>query len=209
LDLFCGAGGASVGYVRAGFEVVGVDIRLQPHYPYDFVRGDALAVDLEGFDAIHASPPYQAYSRATAWRGDRDSHPRLIAATRRRLEDAGVPYVIENVQEARYALLAPLKLCGSQFGLPVRSHRYFEIVPELFELTPPCHHQRDDAIRDHGDEQTEASFRDAIGCHWMTVHEAREAIPPAFTQWIGARLLDIVNPRPARAIQDVPTGGLL
>jgi hypothetical protein len=84
-------------------------------------------------------------------------------------------------------------LCGSQFGLAVRSHRYFEVSPPVFDLMPPCHHRRGDASRDHGAKQTEAAFRDALGCDWMTVHEARQAIPPAYTEWIGARLLDAIG----------------
>jgi DNA (cytosine-5)-methyltransferase 1 len=148
--------------------------------------GDWLA---EGFQAIHASPPCQAWSRATAWAGDRAMHPRLIVPTRAFLRETGLPYVIENVQEARHDLIEPVRLCGTQFGLPVQSHRYFEIWPRQFALMPPCHHRRDDASRDHGAKQTEAVFRDALGCRWMTVHEAREAIPPAYTEFIGHQLM--------------------
>ena len=193
LDLFCGAGGAAMGYHRAGFDVVGVDNNPQPNYPFELIQTDAFDfLDCWGFgyDAIHASPPCQAWSRATAWIGDRASHPKLIDPVRRVLQEIGLPYVIENVQEARHDLEHPIRLCGSQFGLPVQSHRYFEIVPAPFALMPPCHHQTSDASRDHGAKQTEARFRDALGCEWMTVHEARQAIPPAYTEWIGARLLE-------------------
>lgn len=205
LDLFCGAGGAAVGYHRAGFDVVGVDIRAQPNYPSEVVQDDALDYMhwliagsggpywIRDFDAIHASPPCQAWSRATAWGGDRSKHPKLIAPVRDLLLQTGLPYVIENVQEARGDLRDPLRLCGSQFGLQVRSHRYFEIHPPVFTLMPPCHHQRTDASRDHGARQTESAFRDAMNCEWMTVHEAREAIPPAYTELIGHQLLQHVR----------------
>lgn len=192
LDLFCGAGGASVGYARAGFEVVGIDHEPQPRFPFRFIQADALAppLDLWEFDLIHASPPCQAYSRATAWRGDRNSHPDLIATTRRMLESSGAPYVIENVQEARFHLDHPVMLCGSHFGLKVRRHRYFE-VPSLSLLTvpPPCEHRPGDIPFDHGGTRPESEYRDAMGCEWMTVTESREAIPPAYTEWIGRRLL--------------------
>jgi DNA (cytosine-5)-methyltransferase 1 len=191
LDLFCGAGGAAVGYQRAGFDIVGVDIRPQPRYPFEFVQADAMSFPLDGFAAVHASPPCQAWSAVTAWRGDRSKHPKLIAATRARL--TGHLYVIENVQDARHDLRDPIRLCGSQFGLPVRSHRYFEINPVPFTLMPPCHHQPGDASRDHGAKQTESAFRRAIGCEWMTVREARQAIRPAYTEWVGHQLLEAMS----------------
>jgi DNA (cytosine-5)-methyltransferase 1 len=193
LDLFCGAGGAAMGYHRAGFDVTGVDVESQPHFPFHFIQADALAWPLEGYHAIHASPPCQAWSRATAWSGDRSSHPKLIAPVRERLRASGLPYVIENVQEARHDLRSPIRLCGSQFGIAVQSHRWFEIRPEPFRLMPPCHHRATDASRDHGAKQTESEFRGALGCDWMSVQEARQAIPPAYTEWIGAQLLEVLQ----------------
>jgi site-specific DNA-cytosine methylase len=133
LDLFCGAGGAAMGYSRAGFEVVGVDIEPQPNYPFEFVQGDALEV-LWGhgywgvpadFDAIHASPPCQHYANVTRWRGDQADHPDLIAPVRDLLEQTGLPYVIENVRTAE--LRSCFLLCGSHFLLPIRRHRYFVV----------------------------------------------------------------------------------
>lgn len=194
LDLFSGAGGAARGYQLAGFHVTGVDIKPQPRYAGDvFIQGDAMTFPLDGFDAIHASPPCQAWSRATAWTGDRASHPKLIDPVRARLRAAGVPYVIENVQEARRDLENPLRLCGSQFGIPVQSHRFFEISPPIFELMRPCVHRKTDASRDHGAKQSEAEFRDALRCEWMTVLEARQAIPPAYTSFIGKHLLAAIE----------------
>lgn len=188
LDLFCGAGGAAVGYHRAGFDVVGVDIKPQPHYPFTFIQGDALAppVDLSAFDVIHASPPCQAYTRATAWRGRWESHPDLLPAIRRKLRETSLPFVIENVREAK--LHASLMLCGSMFGVRVQRHRYFESNVPMSGLLPRCDHAGTIPF-DHGGTWPESMFRDAVG-PWMTVHEAREAIPPAYTQFIGEQLLE-------------------
>ena len=197
LDTFCGAGGCTKGYQRAGFYVVGVDIEPQPYYCGDeFYQGDAIEyIKAHGheFDVIHASPPCQAYSRATAWRGDRETHPDLIGVTRTALLGTGIPYVIENVQEARSLLVKPVMLCGSHFGLPVRRHRYFEIPILGLLLTPCCQHRATDYSHDHGKKQTETQYRDAMQCQWMTVQEARQAIPPAYTEWLGKQLLEVLN----------------
>jgi hypothetical protein len=187
LDLFCCAGGAGMGYHRAGFEVVGVDHTPQPRYPFEFHRADALEYLAEHgheFAAVHASPPCQAYSRATAWRGDRSAHPDLISPTRDVLTSLGLPYVIENVQEARRQLRFPVMLCGSMFGLRVQRHRYFECPWMPLTLLPGCKHSPDDYSFDHGAKQPESVYRDALGCKWMTVLEARQAIPPAFTEFL-------------------------
>jgi DNA (cytosine-5)-methyltransferase 1 len=192
LDLYCGAGGAAMGYHRAGFEVVGLDIRPQPHFPFPFVQGDALRppLDLRDFDVIHASPPCQRYSRATAWRGRRSDHPDLLAATRKLLVASGRPYVIESVQEARRLLHFSILLCGSMFGLRVQRHRYFEVPCLPLLLLPDCRHRRDDHSFDHGGKQPESVYRDALGCDWMTVQEARQTIPPAYTEFLGAALME-------------------
>jgi DNA (cytosine-5)-methyltransferase 1 len=145
LDLFCGAGGAAMGYHRAGFDVVGVDLAHQPRFPFEFHQADALTFPLDGFDAIHASPPCQAWStmRRGLWK-DRE-HPELIEPIRARLLAAGVPYVIENVANARRLLVNPVFLCGTMFGLgtsdgnQLRRHRYFECSFGL-ALAPPCVH---------------------------------------------------------------------
>ncbi len=192
LDLFAGAGGSARGYQMAGFHVTGVDHRPMLRYAGDeFVQGDALEyLERHGqeFAVIHASPPCQAYSRSTAWRGNRSSHPDLIALTRTLLQATGRPYVIENVQEARHLLRVPILLCGTQFGLPVRRHRYFEVPSLPLVLVPDCQHRRADYSHDHGAKQTERQYADAMGCNWMTVHEARQAIPPVYTRWIGRHL---------------------
>jgi DNA (cytosine-5)-methyltransferase 1 len=195
LDLFCGAGGCSVGYARAGFEVVGVDIKPQPHYPFEFIHDDALEQGFVGFDAVHASPPCQAYSSLRAL-GKQDGKERhyLIEPTRERLRDSGLPYVIENVVGA--PLRSPMRLCGSSFGLKVQRHRLFEC--SFFALAPPCNHC-DESIGVYGDHpqvskgmNRATSLReaqDAMGIDWMTWPEICEAIPPDYTQWIGEHLL--------------------
>jgi len=142
LDLFCGAGGAAVGYHRAGFdEIVGVDIKPQPRYPFTFVLADAMTYPLEGFDAIHASPPCQGESimRNLPWLRDKE-YPMLIIPTRQRLMESGVPWVIENVQHARRSRKKPhgmqaAFLCGQMFGLPIYRHRLFEA--SFLWLQPP------------------------------------------------------------------------
>ena len=215
LDLFCGAGGAAVGYHRAGFDVVGVDIVDQPRYPFTFVQGDALeclaiglpGVDPSKFDAIHASPPCQAYSTTASLHGN--EYPRLIDATRELLLATGLPFVIENVAGARADMREPITLCGSSFGLGVRRHRLFECHGFEVGLVPPCDHgsqpepvdvtgtggprpgQRlDGAGGNSRKPRNLAHAREAMGIDWMTRPELSEAIPPAYTAFIGAQLID-------------------
>jgi hypothetical protein len=195
LDLYCGAGGCSKGYADAGFEVVGVDIEPQPRYPFEFVQADVVesGLDLvERFkpDVIAASPPCQHDADVTAWRGNRADHPDLILPTKVILEASTLPYVVENVRGAvRNGKLRPdVMLCGSMFGLRVRRHRYFETTFPLL-LSPSCRHRPDDFAFDHGAKQPESVYRDAMGCDWMTVAESREAIPPAYTAYIGEALV--------------------
>lgn len=198
LDLFCGAGGAAVGYYRAGFtEIVGVDICPQPRYPFQFVRADALhpPLRLADFDAIHASPPCQAYIRSGTVAKAR--RPRLIEPVRAMLQDSGRPYVIENVPGA--PLVAPLVLCGSMFGLAVRRHRLFE-APSVFALVTTCDHSRPITGvygNAHGKRgawrgmlaSDAATWGTAMGIDWMTPRELTQSIPPAYTEFIGRQLL--------------------
>lgn len=235
LDLFCGAGGAAVGYHRAGFEVVGVDLNPQPNFPFDFIAGDALLTlttmiedgRLATFDAIHASPPCQAYSVATkAWNGrmKRALHPDLVAPVRDALERTGLPFVIENVEGA--PLRDPVKLCAStldELAVPgtdgvsaLRRHRLFEVNFPLEGL--PCAHARQTPrfpptrSDRHGLASVVSVFgagggraknfelwKAAMGIDWMTKREIAEAIPPAYTEWIGAQLLAHIERLPSKA----------
>lgn len=194
LDLFCCAGGASVGYHRAGFEVVGVDIDPQPHYPFEFHQADALTFPIDDFDAVHASPPCQAYTIAQRLRGN--EHPDLVAPVRHRLRGSGLPWVIENVVGA--PLNNPIMLCGEAFDLGVYRHRLFESNVSL--VGKPCCHDRPISKMGrpvHGYEMMHvvgnfsgvAEARSRMGIDWMTRNELRESIPPAYTQWIGAQIL--------------------
>jgi DNA (cytosine-5)-methyltransferase 1 len=207
LDLFCGAGGATKGYQRAGFYVVGVDIKPQPRYCGDeFIQGDALTVALDGYDAIHASPPCQRFSVMRVLPQAR-VHPDLVAPIRERLSAAGVPWVIENVPGA--PLRNPITLCGSMFGLRsgpdryLRRHRLFEIQPRP-ALVPQCQHRgKAVGVYGHGSagwlgqRMRTAKADEArvlMGMDWATRDGMSQAIPPAYTEWIGRELLRVLNP---------------
>jgi DNA (cytosine-5)-methyltransferase 1 len=200
LDLFCGAGGAAMGYHRAGFDVVGVDINRQPHYPFEFHQADAMTYPLEGFDVIHASPPCQAYSwSARRWDVERAD---LVEATRDRLADSpATAFVIENVVGA--PLHDPLTLCGTMFGLEVLRHRLFE-CPQLLFRPGPCQHAGTVmdgtyvTVAGHGGNNVKgrgsrAVKQAAMGIDWMTDVELNEAVPPSYTEWIGAQLLRAIE----------------
>jgi len=188
LDLFSGAGGSAKGYQRAGFYVIGVDIKPQPHYCGDeFHQADALEYLAEHgceFDVIHASPPCQGYANVTRWRGKQSNHPRLIAPTRELLIKIGKPWVIENVRTIE--LNTWLMLCGSMFNLRVLRHRYFESPCLLPVLLPPCDHSNFLPFM-HKDER---AYADAMGCEWIDKVSARQAIPPAYCEWIGKQLME-------------------
>ncbi len=191
-----------LGYHRAGFEVVGVDNKPQPHYPFEFHQADALEFPLEGFDVYHASPPCQRYSTCTPMRY-RNNHPDLIAKVRNILEITGKPYVIESVENARSHLVNPIKLCGTSFGMNLRRHRYFEVSPTMFFLQTPCDHSRNivyvsgstgsSTAKFHRRDFTVAERREAMGTPWMNDKELDQAIPPAYTEYIGKCLLQALN----------------
>lgn len=214
LDLFCGAGGAAKGYQQAGFYVVGVDNRPQPHYCGDeFYQADALEFISAPlwthvwFDAIHASPPCQRWSSITGLRNalTRESHPDLIEPTRTHLIAAGLPWVMENVDRA--PMPGAMTLCGSMFGLRVRRHRLFESSEHIWRI--PCQHrlQPRPIIAVFGDHPEDAwiypsrgkhtakraksidEAREAMGIDWMDWDEITQAIPPAFTAFIGEQLM--------------------
>jgi DNA (cytosine-5)-methyltransferase 1 len=201
LDLFCSAGGAAMGLHRAGFEVVGVDICPQPHYPFAFRPGDAFEADLAGYDLIWASPPCQgetAYKRRGGHVAPVDTVGG-IERIRARLEASGIPYIIENVEGARRALRNPITLCGSMFPetLDVRRHRLFECSFPVAQ--PKCRHelQRGDFAqatnRTNRRRTCEVGVwriplevqQRAMGIDWMTREELSQAIPPAYAEYLG------------------------
>lgn len=229
LDLFCGAGGAAMGYHRAGFDVVGVD-EAQKRYPFEFHCADAMTFPLDGFDAIHASPPCQAYAYGTAnLRAAGKVYPDLLGPTRDRLlAEAEVPWVIENTPPA--PMRVDYQLCGSMFDLPgLIRHRWFEVSwGPVIDLVPPCNHEglpmdvgartgtrravspsarvaprRTVSIIGNGtasgvrwwrtDRPEGVTWKQlceaAMGIDWMTRHELSQAIPPAYTEFVGERLL--------------------
>jgi DNA (cytosine-5)-methyltransferase 1 len=213
LDLFCCAGGCSVGYHRAGWDVTGVDYAPQPDYPFTFHRADALRYPLGGFDAYAASPPCKVHTalRHTATAATLfEVHQDLVAAIRDRLADTGRPYVIENVPGA--PLLDPVTYCGSSFGLKVRRHRLFESNVHL--VAPPCDHASQPVVlcvygtggparvdvavgaRTYrgpgrgGRQVVGAAAAEALGIDWTTdQRRLSQAIPPAYTEHIGRQLL--------------------
>lgn len=203
LDTFCRAGGAGMGFHRAGFEVVGVDIEPQPRYPFEFHQADALEfINTHGheFDVIHAGPPCQAFTIMQVIQNN--DHPDLIAPTRKLLKKIGKPYIIENVPGA--PLINPLMLCGTMFGLKVVRHRLFETNPVIW--FPPmscCHNTGGMKKAGHGaspngfysiagkggPKGTKDGWSRAMDIDWMILTELSQAIPPAYTEWLGKQLL--------------------
>jgi len=208
LDLYCKAGGASKGYQLAGFEVVGVDIKKQKRYPYEFIQADCLELIkdmdfLRSFDVITASPPCQTHSITQHLRnaqGKSTDKIDLIPQTREALVASGKPYVIENVPGS--PLINPIRMCGSSFGLKVRRHRLFESNIQL--TSSICNHKEQGkpvgvygSMRDEipGGGHTAKSIeqaREAMGIDWMIWGELVEAIPPIYTKEIGEQILLLI-----------------
>jgi DNA (cytosine-5)-methyltransferase 1 len=215
LDLYCGAGGASVGYSRAGFEVTGVDKYPQPRYPFEFIQGDAIDYCLNyghRFDIITASPPCQAYTclKSILTEAQKAKHEDLIDATRDAILSTGKPYVIENVGGARNKLRSPIMLCGTYFGLKVYRHRFFECNP--FVLCP-SHFPHQDNLQGSGRGLSDKGFisvtgnggdrtlgsnyfsyaQRSMGIDWMSRKELSQAIPPAYTEFIGNQIMQVLT----------------
>ena len=204
LDLFCGVGGASVGYARAGFEVHGVDLKHGKRYPYTYTRADVLDVlqdhkFIQQFDVIHASPPCQTHSITQHLRnaqGKTTSKIDLIPETRAALIASDKPYIIENVPGS--PLINPIQLCGSSFGLKVRRHRLFESNMPLEGSV--CNHKlqgrpvgvygslNDEIPKGGKTAATIDEARNAMGISWAIWTELVEAIPPAYTKYLGGQL---------------------
>ena len=216
LDLFCGAGGAAVGYARAGFEVVGVDIEPQPNYPFTFVQHDAMKLaehlalwGADGWDAIHASPVCYGWSKMRDCRpGMKDDQPDYITPLRPLLRAVGLPYVIENVPGA--PLENPVRICGSGLGMTLQRHREFECSFPAWGV--PCAHGQNawNPAYKHATGRKRRRVpvigewrvplelqQEAMGIDWMTLTELTEAIPPAYTEHIGTQLMAHLSERAA------------
>ncbi|THA55746.1 DNA cytosine methyltransferase [Streptomyces sp. A1136] len=216
LDLFSCAGGAAMGYHRAGFDVTGVDIRPRPNYPFTFIQGDALTVladliesgEIRRFTTAHASPPCQKGCALTVGtntsRGWGGTHVDLVAPTRDLLDASGLPYVIEQ-PNGKADVRKDITLCGEMFGLGVLRHRNFELGRwSTPQAAHPKHRGyvrgwRHGAYRDGpyvaaygegGGKATVPEMQAAMGIDWTDVREElTEAIPPAYTEWLGRALL--------------------
>ena len=197
-DLFCGVGGASVGLHRAGYEVVGFDIRPQPNYPktLEFHQSDAFDVDLSSFDAVWASPPCQGYSGHTG--DEANKTPKYIDAMRERLTDNGKPFIIENVIGARDYMQNPVMLCGCMFDLEIRRRRLFEsgvnlVAPE-HDHKPIVYTEADRrlySVTGHSRHKgTTAIWQRMMGMPWAKrAKELTEAIPPNYSEYLGKQLI--------------------
>lgn len=196
LDLYCCQGGASQGYIDAGFAVVGVDLYPQPRYPWPFDQADAIEYVLEygaEFELIHASPPCQLYSKTH--RINRSEFPDLIGPTRDALDKVGVPYVIENVVDAASELLEPVELCGSMFGIETYRHRLFETT---WKMEAPPHPEHIARTTKMGRAPVDGQYmhivgnfsgtdraRSIMGMPWANRDGLREAIPPVYSEYVG------------------------
>ena len=224
LDLFCGGGGASMGYHLAGYEVVGVDDKPQPHYPFEFWQGDAVevlqmmvdgAAFMGPFDLIHASPPCQPFTRARKLMEAQGGKPKsidLLTPSLPLLKALGAPYVVENVPGA--PMRPDIILCGSMFGLKVRRHRWFQSNLPL-GIPSTCRHKEQGkpigVYHVMGDTaqgvdrttgrwvvggstaKTLEEAQGAMGIDWLPWKSLKEAIPPAYSRWIGHEVWRILD----------------
>jgi DNA (cytosine-5)-methyltransferase 1 len=217
LYFYCSAGGGAFGYDQAGFEVIGVDNRPQPHFPFQFIQHDAIELmdswlagennygfELDDFSAWHGSPPCEDHTICTNMTGIDHGTGWLLGATRERFQAQDKPWVIENVEGA--PMRPDYIVCGCQVGLPrLKRKRWFETSWQGFDLMPPCYH-REKPIpvighgvpssyrRKHG-SVTIAERREAMGISWMNRDELRLAIPPAYTEYIGGQLMEHLQER--------------
>ena len=205
LDLFCCGGGAGMGYHQAGFEVTGIDINPQPKYPFEFIQTDAIEYLRDNhhkYDAFHASPPCQANTKSTlVHRANGKEYECFIERVRGLLAEIGKPFIIENTMDA--PLIKPVTLCGSMFGLKTYRHRLFE---SNINLTVPAHPEHIAKNTKMGRKPVPGEFiqvvghfsgvpfaREAMGIDWLGQKELAQAIPPAYTKYLGKQLLLITN----------------
>lgn len=231
LDLYCGEGGASAGYVAAGFDVVGVDLHPKPRYPYEFHQGDALAFladpwFMAGFDVVHASPPCKSENPLRHLRPDID-HPDLLSPTLAMLREQPVPWVVENVSASR-KMPGALILCGAAFGLgalddngdyrALRRHRLFASSVFLMGGGCACSGGPKIGVYGHGSgrptaakprsyQANKAEAIQALGIDWMSRDGLSQSIPPAYTEFIGEQLIDALDLRGASCGRGATTGG--
>jgi DNA (cytosine-5)-methyltransferase 1 len=192
-----------MGLHLAGFDVTGVDLSPQPRYPFKFIQGDALTVDLDGYDFYWASPPCQRYSAGAAKWGTSENHPHMIPTIRERLQATGKPYVIENIVPAAEFLHNPIMLCGTMFDLGVFRHRLFECS---FGVLAPPHwphkgkigdgkyctvvgHAGGSSKRDGWKNGGVGEWKTAMGIDWMVGDELAESIPPAYSRFLAEQFL--------------------
>lgn len=200
-DLGCGAGGIATGYDTAGWRVIGFDIAPQPRYPFEFHQADALAVDLSGADALHASMPCERWALASRYTSGA-RWPDLITPLRPRLNGSGKPWVMENVPGA--PVRPDVALCGCFFGLEVPGgqllrERWFECsFPVVAELPEHDHHAPAISIAGHGTPAWQrritghvpvAVWRQVMGVGWTTRAELAQAVPPAYGLFMGTLLM--------------------
>jgi DNA (cytosine-5)-methyltransferase 1 len=199
-----------MGYSLAGFDVVGVDINPQPHYPFEFYQADAMEYPLDGFDVIHASPPCTGFSVASiVHRNNGKKYIDLLTPIREKLRENGKPFIIENVPGA--PIHPMVTLCGLMFGLKVFRHRHFESSELIMKPEHPSHSGKKigegffsvaggagrwkswGTVKRNVSKGTVAQWKDAMGINWMTRNEIKLAIPPAYTEWIGKQLMELIG----------------
>lgn len=199
LDLYCGAGGAAAGYRASGFDIVGIDIKPQKQYPYEFIQFDVRRMStgfLRKFDVIHASPPCQAASALRSLHKD-INYEDLIPLTRELLMGAGKPYVIENVNGSE--LYGPLILCGTMFGKRFTRHRHFETNVTMKRLDDACKWggvatgEYISIVSGAGPWYSYRDLRDEMEVGWMNLTASRQAIPPCYTKYIGDQVVAIIQ----------------
>lgn len=200
LEVYCSAGGSSVGYQRAGWEVDGVDIMPQRHFPFRFFKADAVEFIYEHghrYDAIVGGPVCKRYSKT--WRIQTLDHPTQIPATRAAMVASGKPYIIENVEDALPELLTPMLLCGQDFGLHTYRHRLFESNVRLVRPGSHAPHIKPtvkmgralrpgDYYHAVGNFSSVEIIRADMGVEWMNRQEIAQCIPPSYTQYLGTQL---------------------